>query len=378
MRQIFEIGHNDIRLFLRSKAGYVWLFVVPLVFVYFMGMAFRSAGGDPANPRPSVLLENLDTHFLGAALVTELDAQGMDLIGQEKRNEAERGIRIPGDFTQKVLSRARTKVTLFELEGSGAEAGFLIELRLLRAILAMNSHLIEWVARSDSQNPIDDAGLQRIMAAPNPVALKTRFAGREPVPSGFNQSLPGTLVMFLMMNLLIFGGASIAGERRNGVLRRLAVYPIRKWELVVGKVYGRFLLGCVQIVFFLLLGRFVFGVNIGHNIGVLLLTLCLYAWVAASLGVLIGSLVVNEDKTIGLCVLASMVMAALGGCWWPMEVVPETMKLLGHLFPTAWAMDSLHQLISFGGGLATVWVPLGVLTVFAVMANAGAAKALRY
>lgn len=138
------------------------------------------------------------------------------------------------------------------------------------------------------------------------------------------------------------------------------------------------MLGCVQIVFFLLLGRFVFGVNIGQNVGGLLLTLWLYAWVAASLGVLIGSLVVNEDKTIGLCVLASMVMAALGGCWWPMEIVPETMKIIGHLFPTAWAMDSLHQLISFGGGLQTVLVPLGVLALFAVMANAGVAKVLRY
>lgn len=240
MKQILEIGHNDIRLFLRSKAGYAWLFVVPLVFVYFMGIAFRGAGGDPANPRPSVLLENLDTNFLGAALVTELGAQGMRLIGQEKRNEAERGIRIPADFTQKVLGREQTKVTFFELEGSGAEAAFLIELRLLRAIVAMNSHLIELVVRSDSPNPIDEAGLQRTMAVPKPVALNARFAGRDPIPSGFNQSLPGTLVMFLMMNLLIFGGASIAGERTNGVLRRLAVYPIRKWELVVGKVYGRF------------------------------------------------------------------------------------------------------------------------------------------
>ena len=378
MKQILVIGHNDIRLFLRTKAGYAWLFIVPLFFVYFMGIAFKGPGGDPANPRPGVLLENLDTNFLGAALVSQLDAQGMRLIGGEKRNEAERGIRIPADFTQKVLNKEKMKIAFFELEGSGAEAAFLIELRLLRAIVAMNSHLIELAASGDSPNPIDETGLERIIASPNPVALNARFAGRDPIPSGFNQSLPGMLAMFLMMNLLIFGGASIAGERTNGVLRRLAVYPIRKWELVLGKVYGRFLLGCVQIVFFLLLGRFVFGVNIGRNIGGLLLTLGLYAWVAASLGVLIGSLVVNEDKTIGLCVLASMVMAALGGCWWPMEIVPETMKIIGHLFPTAWAMDSLHQLISFGGGLETVLAPLGVLALFAVVANAGAAKVLRY
>jgi hypothetical protein len=41
-------------------------------------------------------------------------------------------------------------------------------------------------------------------------------------------------------------------------------------------------------------------------------------------------------------------------------------------------MDSLHQLISFGGGLETVSAPLAVLALFAAVANAGAAKALRY
>src|SRR5438045_3144895 len=82
--------------------------------------------------------------------------------------------------------------------------------------------------------------------------------------SGFRQSLPGTLVQFLMMNLLIFGGTSIAGERASGVMRRLAVQPVRRWELVLGKVYGRFLLGGVQIVFFVVLGEFVFKINLGR------------------------------------------------------------------------------------------------------------------
>ena len=49
-----------------------------------------------------------------------------------------------------------------------------------------------------------------------------------------------------------------------------------------------------------------------------------------------------------------MLMAALGGCRWPLEVVPENMQKLGHLFPSAWAMDILHRLISFGDGIGSV------------------------
>lgn len=377
MRRGFQIGHNDIRLFLRSKAGYVWLFLVPFVFVFFMGNAFRGPGA-PANPRPGVLVENRDTNFLGTLLMEELGAQGMRLIEKSKSNEAERGIRIPADFTSKVLNKEPTKIGFFQVEGSRPESAFLIELRVLRAVIALNSHLLELALPGDAVNPINEADLRSVARRQNPVVLKAEFAGRDPIPSGFNQSLPGTLVMYLMMNLLIFGGASIAEERTNGVLKRLAVYPIRRWELVTGKVYGRFLLGCVQAAFLLLLGKFVFGVNIGQNLGGLLLTLCLYSWVAASLGVLIGALVENEDKTIGLCVLASLVMAALGGCWWPLEIVPDTMKTIGHLFPTAWAMDALHQLISFGSGTVEIAAKLGVLALFAAAANVGAAKMLKY
>jgi ABC-2 type transport system permease protein len=377
MRNVFQIGHNDIRLFLRMKIGYVWLFFVPLGFVYFMGAAFRG-GGAPSNPRPSVLIEDHDTGFLGSLFRRELDAQGMNLVGLEKQKEAERGIRIPADFTEKVLHQKQVEAAFFQVEGSGAESAALIEMRLLRAVIAMNSHLFELASRSNSPNAISEEGLRLVMNRDNPVSLDAKFAGRQPVPAGFNQSLPGTLVMFLMMNLLIFGGASIAGERTTGVLKRLAVYPLRKLEIVTGKIYGRFLLGGVQIVVFLLFGKFVFGVNIGQNLGGLLLTLGLYAWAAASLGVLIGALVVNEDKTVGLCVLASILMAALGGCWWPLEIVPEAMQLIGHFFPTAWAMDALHHLISFGGETKTILSKLGVLALFAVAANIGAAKALRY
>ena len=87
------------------------------------------------------------------------------------------------------------------------------------------------------------------------MSLNAKFAGRKPVPSGFNFSLPGNLVMYLMMNLLIFGGATVAAERRNGVIKRLMVHPVTRLELVMGKIYGLMLLGVVQIVFFLAVGQ---------------------------------------------------------------------------------------------------------------------------
>ncbi len=377
MKNVLLIAHNDVRVFLRFKVGYVWLFLVPFFFVYTSGVGFRG-GGAPSNPRPSLIVENRDRGFLGPLFREELGAQGMNLLSAEQRNEAQRGVTIPADFTEKVLHRLPTRVDFFQKEGSEMDAAALIELRVARAVISLNAHLLELALQTNSSQPLTEAGLRDVMARTNPVSLKAEFAGRRPTPAGFNQSLPGTLVMFLMMNLLIFGGTSVAAERTNGVLRRMAIHPLRKWEIVLGKVYGRFLLGTLQIVFLLLAGRFVFRVNIGENAVALLAVLAIYAWVAASLGVLIGSITRHQDQTTGLCVVSSMVMAALGGCWWPLEIVSDFMHRLGLLFPTAWAMQALHQLISFGGDFRTILPHLGVLTLFAVTANLAAAKVLRF
>ena len=147
MKNALLIGHNELRLFLKSKSSYIWLFVVPLAFVYFMGFANRGSG-DPANPKPAVLIDNQDTNFLSSVFLDELDAQGMRRVDDAQRSEAERGIRIPPDFTARVLNREQSKVEFFQLEGSGAPEAAMIELRLVRALIAVNSHLLEAASRA--------------------------------------------------------------------------------------------------------------------------------------------------------------------------------------------------------------------------------------
>ena len=378
MRQILQIALNDVSLFLKDKSGYVWLFLAPLGFIYFTGVPSNGPKSAPTNPRPSLVIENQDTGFMGTLLMEEMDAQGMRILDAESNEKADRRIVIPDDFTTKIQNAQRVKLEYVKMEGSGEESAAMIEMRLLQATLAINANLVQWVTERADDQALNEDALRAIMNESDPVQLDASYAGRNPIPSGFTQSLPGNLVMFIMMNLLIFGGTSVASERKNGVLRRLASLPISRWQIVTGKITGRFLLGCILIVFFLVAGRFLFGVNIARSPIAMITALGLFSWLAASLGVLIGSITSNPDKTIGLCVMLSMLMGALGGCWWPLEITGDSMQLFGHFFPTAWAMDALHQLIGFGGGLAEIQTEVAVLAGFAITANLLAARFLKY
>jgi len=376
MKRILDIGHTDLRLFLKHRTAYVWLFVVPLAFVYFLGFAVRGPG-NPYNRTPPVLVENADTNFLGRVFLDELSAQNMWLLDPTNRETAARVIRIPADFTDNAQHLKPTKLQFLKRDDSGEADAALIEVRLVRALIAMNGHLLEAATQTNHAHIFTEAQLRDIMAKTNPVSLDAKFAGRKPVPSGFNFSLPGNLVMYLMMNLLIFGGSTIAAERRNGVIKRLMMHPVTRLQLVMGKIYGLMLLGVVQIVFFLVVGKFLFHVTLGANFPAVALTLLVFAWVAGSLGVLVGSLTVAEDRVAGICVLASLLMAALGGCWWPLEVGPPVMKTIALCTPNGWAMQALHQLISFGSGLDAVLLPLAVLVMFGAAANVLAVRFFR-
>ena len=376
MRNIFTIGHNDLRLFLKRKSAFVWLFLIPLAFVYFMGFANRGAG-DPANRRPAVLIENLDTNFLGRILLDELSAQNMSLLDPTNRATASRIIRIPADFSAKILQHQQSKVQFLQRNNSDEANAAIIQLRLFRALIAMNGHILEVSTGSNSNAPLTEAALRGVMATPNPVTLKASFAGRQPVPSGFNFSLPGNLVMYVMMNLLIFGGTTLASERNNGVIKRMLTSPIRRLEIVLGKIYGLLLLGLVQITFFLLMGKFLFHVNLGANLPGVLIILMAFAWVAASLGVLVGSLLAAADRVSGICVLVSLLLASLGGCWWPLELASPTLRSVALFTPTGWALKALNQLISFGSGFEVVLVPLAVLLAFGATATWLAARYFR-
>lgn len=376
MRTIFTIGNNDLRVFLRDRTAFIWLLGMPLAFVLFTSFSSRPRG-DPWEFKPKVVLENRDAGFMGGMFAAELSRQGLWVVTPEEEPDFPRGIIIPENFTAQVLAKEKVSASFFTDPGSGDEQEtMLAKTNLFRAVVAFNSYLVESATATGGRSPTEES-LTRLMKAENPVVLDASFAGRKPIPVGFNMSLPGILVMYLFINLAIFGGAGIAAERRTGVLRRMSINPVTKLQLMLGKLYGLILLAGVQVGFFMILGQFVFDVNIGDNLPGITVTLFVFSWLSASIGLLLGFVVKSEEKIIGLALMVGIPMAAIGGCWFPMEIVPEFVRQIAYLFPTAWAMDSLHQLITFGSGFSGVLKQIGVLAAYALGANLIAVRFFR-
>jgi ABC-type multidrug transport system permease subunit len=108
--------------------------------------------------------------------------------------------------------------------------------------------------------------------------------------------------------------------------------------------------------------------------------LVLVGWgaVCASLGLVLGNIARTEGQALGIGVLSANLLAGLGGCWWPIEVTPETMQTLAKILPTGWPMDALHQLVSFQAGAGAAVPHLIAMVVATVLLAWIGARSFRF
>jgi ABC-2 type transport system permease protein len=374
LHDVLFIARKDLQYLLRRRETLVWTFFMPIVFFYFIGTITAGFGGGGGAARDKLaLIAPADAGFLADQVARRLEEQGYEVV-RDAPAGLRRRLELPAGFTASVLAGRQVKA-VFTPGDDGPSRNY-DQVRLMRAVYTVLADLAVSANEGRAAGPEVFA---RVDDAPRTVALEVAPAGkRRRIPTGFEQTIPGTTVMFTLLILLTSGAVMLVNERREGLLRRLAMTPMRRSAIVLGKWIGRMAMGLVQIGFALLAGTLLFGMRWGPDWPMVLLVLFAYAGLNASLGLLLGSAARSEGQAVGIGVLSSNVLAALGGCWWPIEVTPAWMQKISLALPTGWAMDALHKLISFEAGPASVVPHLLVLPLAALAAGWAAVRFFRF
>jgi ABC-2 type transport system permease protein len=384
LRDSLFIARKELAFTLKQRETIVWVFLMPIVFFYFIGTVTGGFGGHGARKTPIALKGGEDGGFLLGELERRLGERGYVLDPV-----AERSLDVPERFTARVLAGEQVHLA-FHGSSEGIDADY-DEFKVGRAAYTVLADLVATSAppspsapSAPSAPPVNDAtpraeDFARLAAAPRALTLATTSAGkRVDPPVGFEQTIPGTMTMFTLIVLLTSGAVRLAIERRDGQLRRLASTPISRADIVLGKWAGRLALGLVQIAVAMVAGSVLFKMRWGPALPMIGLVMLAWAALAASLSMALGSLARTDGQAVAIGVLSSNVLAALGGCWWPIEVTPPFLQRLARFTPTGWTMDALHHLVSFRDGPASAVPDVLLLSAAAVVAGWVAARLFRF
>lgn len=368
LKSALFIARKDLWYLLRQKETLLWTFAMPPVFFFFIGTITGGMSGDMDEKPALDLIAPEPGGFLGDALADRLSVEGFEVrraaaqLGDSLA--APRRLVLAAGFTDSLMAGRRVPARL-EREGELDPTAQRDQIRVARAVYGLLADAAMVASAGDS---VTMAAVAREQSRPRLFTLVVRPAGEaaEP-PMGFQQAVPGTMVMFTLLVLLTSGAVLLVIERRDGLLRRVASTPLPRAGVVAGKWASRMALAIVQIGFAMAIGTLFFHVDWGPDPWMVVAILFAWAALCAGLAIVSGNLARTEGQAIGLGVFAANLLAALGGCWWPIEVTPQWSQSLAMALPTGWTMAALHRLMSFQAGAAAV-LPHGILLAVTALA----------
>jgi ABC-2 type transporter len=178
-------------------------------------------------------------------------------------------------------------------------------------------------------------------------AIATTADGDAPL-RGFNIFdfyVPGLAITFLLIGMLMGLSLALIDEHDWGTLARLRSAAAPLGTTLLGKLIGRFLIGFVQLVVLFAVGWAMFGVSLGLNPPALLVPCASVSFAAAGFGLVVAGVGRTRDAVLPVGLMVIMTMAAIGGCWWPIDFEPQLMRTVALGLPTTWAMHAFNDLM---------------------------------
>lgn len=392
LRNTFDMMVHYLRLTYGERATLIFQIAMPLLFTFLVGQATGGFGSSTSSTAVTWTLAvvNEDTGDWGGRLVENLQAdpnlvvqelEQTTAVTQVENGEVTAALIIPADFSQRLAAGqgvdldfysdpANTREVQPVTEAVNAAISQLTGLLRVSAIstaVATELGLFEQAVELESYQ-LEAVQLARAAWQQPPTAVQINedelvVNTAEVIPSGIDQSSPGMMAMFATFGML--GGAAVLiQERQWGTLRRLAVMPIRKGSIIGGKLLGIVAAGVVQMVILIVAGALLFDVAWGNSPAALALMVVSFALAMSGLGMMMAALVKTLAQANASGTVLVLSMSALGGAWWPLEIVPDWLQTVGKLSPIYWAMSGFQDIITRGWGVTAVLPELLVLWGF--------------
>ncbi len=183
---------------------------------------------------------------------------------------------------------------------------------------------------------------------------------------------PGIIGMTILFTS-VFAGVSIIFDREFGFLKEILVAPVSRLSIVMGKAFGGTTTAMIQGLIMFVLALFLgvgfsseYGIVIGFLISILFMFLIGLSFV--SLGIAIASKIESMEGFQMIMSFLVMPMFFLSGALYPLDTLPDWLRILTYIDPLTYGIDGLRGAIQ-GTDVAhfPILLDLGVLSLFCLI-----------
>lgn len=371
LRHSLWIAWKDLLDLWRNRIAIVMLILMPLFMMVMVGYIFPT---ESALENADVGLANEDNGSLGIAFVQQLsfvseesgmmnlkNSTGFDDIKQRIQDgDLLGGVIVPANFTSNLMNGTQGIVEIVS-DQSNPQVSL-----LLQGVL---SEVIDEIGTWSAMNYVNvsfgvDSDEALAVVKPYSVETKGIVAGE---PSYFDFIAPGIMAMTVMMSVMTGLPHAISYEKEYGTLDGMMVAPINRLSIILGKTIAQTSRGIIQGLIILGLAVLIFGVTIHGNFILLLFLLILGVFSFVGLGILITS-VVKDEQTATMAMMTLMFpMMFLSGVFFPIQQMPGFMQYIAWSLPLTYATSALRKVMILGADVPSISTELIVLIAFGII-----------
>jgi len=398
VRAALAIMQKDLTRFVSDRRALVMSIVVPFFLILIIGAVFGSFGSSTGTSVVDTPIYVGDQGAVGQQILQSLKQVPnlnleMKTSADEARSPVENGDRsaaiiIPAGTTSAVQQGQTANITVIKTPSSQDYRALVVQSivenvtqNYTAANIAANVAVSAVQSSGATANPTAVADQARQQAAQQLsqtplVGVATETANQKVNDSSYNQVVPGYALMFAMF--AVAGGVgSILEEKEAGVWKRVLISPISRWSLLGGKLLAQFVIAVGQISLLFIIGRILFGINLGSILGVFLVIVTT-SLATTAFSMLLVSFVKTRAQLQPVTTISVLTFSALGGAWWPLYLMPGWLQQVGKVTLSAWAMTGFNNLMIFNKGFASAVPAILVLLAYSGACFLLAARFFRF
>ncbi|MBL8794982.1 MAG: ABC transporter permease [Planctomycetia bacterium] len=345
-QRLLSVARKELIHILRDPQTLFMTLFVPLMELFLLGYAIdtnvrnvKTIVLDHAGTQESRSLlqkfENSDDFLIVARAFSDEELSQALVAGT-----ARVGIIVPRDYSQR-LEAGQTAQVLIVVDGTTSNIA-------AEAVNVGNAiALRESLERALGGQPLPVEARPRVLFNPD-----TRSA---------NFFIPGLMVIMCQMMATMLSANAIVREKESGTLEQLFMTPVRRGELIIGKMLPYLALTTLEFCFIAFLMRVVFQVPIHGFFATLLLLALPFILAMLGLGLLISTRADTKEAASQMMMGTVLPSVFLSGYVFPIDSMPVFFGWVAQFVPATWLIDAARGVILRGAGFRELWLHGAVL-----------------
>ena len=360
MRAFWKLFMANLKGFVRDRMALFWMLAFPVFIILLFGAVF--GGEDGTSFDIGLVVEDPGPAAKGIAMAFEqvpiFNVHRGELSAELealKKGDRRAVVVLPAGLGDAIAAKKPLDIPVYYDPANQTAS---------QIVLSIVRRVLEEVDRRIS-------GAPRVLRLSEQIILGRRLRN-------IDYLLPGVVAMALMQ-LGVFGTAHpIISLRERQVLRRLSATPLSRSTFLAADVLLRLLIGLVQVVLLLSIGRLVFDVSIQGDRLLLAGFLALGAATFIALGFLVASISPTEEAGNAITQLVNFPMMFLSGIFFPVEIMPRWLRPIVEAMPLTYLGDALRQIMVGASALHPLPLNAAVLGGWLVLCVALSVRLFRW